>query len=246
MSSLETQHTEHRHGSTSSPLTVIQLFEAQAAKTPHRIAISYDNQCLTYRELNIRANQLARIIRKSYRHMMGTEIRGDVICGLCMTKSLDIIVGILGILKAGAAYLPLDPTYPAERNKFILHDAGVTILVTQQILLRKNDFNFLKAPHKTYTLICIDAKDYQEMARRMPEENPNIINTERDLAYVIYTSGTSGNPKGVLIEHRSLLYSTTARMTVYKQRPQKFLLISPVIFDSSIAGIFGHYSREVV
>lgn len=164
------------------------LFDQQAARTPDYVALACEQQSLTYRELARRADRLARHLRT-----MGAG--PEVLVGLLVERSLDMVVGILGILKAGAAYLPIDPAFPQERIAFMLADAGTGVLVTQT--------GFLPGlPAGSVQAVCLDAFDWtgpQSPAQDAVHVHPG------NLAYVIYTSGSTGRPKGVCIEHRNIV-----------------------------------------
>lgn len=199
-----------------------QLFEERVKRTPDNIAVAFENQKLTYRELNDRANQLAHYLQK-------LGVKPEVMVGICVERSLYTIVGILGILKAGGAYVPLDPTYPQERLAFMLSDTQTPVLLTQQRLVES------LPEHKAKT-ICLDTE--WETIAQQSKENPTSEITAENLVYVIYTSGSTGKPKGVEITHRNLVHSTTARIKYYQEPVTSFLLLSSFAFDSSIAGIF--------
>ena len=199
-----------------------QLFESQVKQTPDNIAVVFENRKLTYRELNERANQLAH-----YLQQLG--VKPEVLVGICVERSLDTIVGILGIIKAGGAYLPLDPTYPKERLAFVLSDTQTPVLLTQQKLVEN-------LPEHTAKVICLDTE--WETIAQQSGENPKQQVTSENLVYAIYTSGSTGKPKGVAISHRNLVQSTVARITYYQESVASFLLLSSFAFDSSIAGIF--------
>ncbi|MEH2060565.1 MAG: amino acid adenylation domain-containing protein [Nostoc sp.] len=205
------------------------LFTEQVERTPNNIAVAFNNQQITYAELNTRANQLAH-------YLQYLRVRTEVLVGICVERSLEMIVGILGILKAGGAYVPLDPHYPQERLAFMLEDTQVSILLTQQHLLQG-------LPNHNAQTICLDT-DWEAMSRtayaytRESQENPLITVDAENLAYIIYTSGSTGKPKGVAIAHRNLVNSTTARISYYQQPVSNFLLLSSFAFDSSVAGIF--------
>ena len=175
---------------------VHELFEAQVKQTPDATALVSEDQHLTFRALNRRANQLAHYLR-------GLGVSPEVSVGICVERSLEMVVGLLGILKAGGAYVPLDPSYPAERLAFMLEDARVPVLLTQQRVVEKIP------PHTTQTF-CLDA-DWNAIVRQgqPPSDllDENLLPGVRlnNLCYVIYTSGSTGRPKGVAIEHRSLL-----------------------------------------
>lgn len=170
-------------------ICVPQLVAKQAAITPDAVALFAYGQRLTYRELNQRANQLAR-------HLQALGVGPNVFVGLCLERSLDMVVGLLGILKAGGAYLPLDPSYPTERLSFMLKDANAPVLVTQRALAA----HF--ATQQTQ-LVCLNT-DAPMLARQSVADPLSEVAIE-DLAYIIYTSGSTGRPKGVQITHKSLL-----------------------------------------
>src|SRR5712691_8469354 len=164
---------------------VPHLVARQAAATPEAIALVEGEQTLTYRELNQRANQLAH-----YLQTLG--VGPNVLVALCVERSFDLVVGLLGILKAGGAYVPLDPAYPPERLAFMLEDARVPVLLTQERLLSR-------LPTPGARVLCLDA-DWATIATELVE-NPINYATAENLAYVIYTSGSTGRPKGVMISH---------------------------------------------
>src|SRR5579863_1588008 len=170
---------------------VPHLMARQTTATPDGIALGMGEQTLTYRELNQRANQLAH-------YLQSLGIGPNVLVGLCVERSFDLVVGLLGILKAGDAYVPLDSAYPPERLAFMLRDAEAPILVTQQHLASRFA-NLDTRPH----VICLDA-DAALLARQSAAD-PSCTISITDLAYVIYTSGSTGRPKGVQIQHDSLL-----------------------------------------
>lgn len=163
-------------------------FEAQAAQTPDSIAVVFEQQKLTYRELNAKANQLAH-----YLQQLG--VKPETIVGLCVERSLDLIVGILGILKAGGAYLPLDPVLPSERLSFMLKDAQVSLVVSQKVLT--NDFQHIA------DVVYLDT-DWDAIAQQS-QENLLTQTNGNNLVYVMYTSGSTGKPKGVAVKHSSLV-----------------------------------------
>ena len=165
-----------------------ELFEAQVEKTPDAIAIVFENQELTYRELDIKASQLAQYLRK---HGVGPE----VLVGICVERSLEMIIGLLGILKAGGGYVPLDPSYPRERLAFILEETQAKLLLTQERLVEN-------VPEKIAPLLCLD-RNWEEIERQSCDHQISGLTTG-NIAYVIYTSGSTGQPKGVAVEHRQL------------------------------------------
>lgn len=189
-------------------LCIHELFEQQAAAQPEAVAVVLKDERLTYRELNERANKVAH-------HLRRLGIGPESLVGVCLERSVEAIVAILGVLKAGGAYLPLDPSQPRERLSRMLTDAGAQIVITEEYLKRNRD--------EIETQINADLK--------------TAINNE-NLAYVIYTSGSTGKPKGVLVSHRNLAHSTLARFRYYQEPLDNFLLLSPFAFDSSVAGLF--------
>ena len=165
------------------------MIEAQAARTPDRVAVVVAQQHLTYGELNRRANQLAR-------HLRGLGVGPDVLVGLLTERSLDMVVALLGILKAGGAYVPLDPAYPRDRLGGMIKDAAVRVLVTQDHLRRG------LPPHESL-VVSMDGMAH-EIARHDGGDLETDVRSEH-LAYVIFTSGSTGRPKGVAVTHRSLV-----------------------------------------
>lgn len=163
-----------------------QLFEEQVEKTPNAVAVVYEDESLTYQQLNERTNQLAQYLRS-------LGVKPEVLVGICIERSPLMLVGLLGILKAGGAYVPLDPAYPQERLAFMLADAQVSVLLTQKSLVTT------LPPHQA-RVVCLDSATFSTIAENLP----HTVTTD-NLAYVIYTSGSTGRPKGVQIEHRGLL-----------------------------------------
>ncbi|PHM35752.1 Non-ribosomal peptide synthetase (fragment) [Xenorhabdus innexi] len=184
-----------------------ELFEQQVKQTPEATAIVFNKQSLTYDELNKRANQLAH-------YLIESGVQPDDRIALCVARSPEMIVGLLAILKAGGAYVPLDPVTPSERLSYLLQDAAPVALLTQSTLKKKLDYHL--------PAILLDAPDLLFTLKEAPDSNPNRrisgLNS-RHLAYVIYTSGSTGQPKGVMVEHHSLIN------LVYNQ--QNTLAISP-------------------
>ncbi len=201
-------------------LCVHQLFEQQAKKTPDAIAAVFESERLTYRELDCRANQLANYLR-------GTGVKPGVLVGVFVERSLDMIVALLGVMKSGGAYVPMDPTYPAERISFVLNDASVPILLTQERLFRTVNIG-------TARPVFLDA-EWTSIARHSSDAPPTPPAAD-DLAYVIYTSGSTGKPKGVEIPHRAvvnLLLSMSKRPGV--KASDTLLAVTTLSFD--IAGL---------
>lgn len=205
-------------------LCLHELFAAQVERSPDAVAVVYENEQLTYKELNARANQLAHYLQKQG---VGTE----VLVGIFVERSLYTIIGILGILKAGGAYVPLDPSYPQERLAFILQDSQVSVLLTQQHLTE----NLSK--HQT-RVVCLDA-DWEVIAN---ESQENLISdcTPDNLAYIIYTSGSTGQPKGVLVNHGNVVRLFTATESWYHFNQQDvWTLFHSIAFDFSVWEMWG-------
>ena len=235
---------------------VHELFEQQAATTPDATAVVSDGCSLTYHDLNERADNLARRLRK-------VGVMPDVRVGLYLDRSVEMVVAILGVLKAGGAYVPLDPSYPPDRILFILEDAGVSVLVT----IRTAD-----APIDGRRVVYVDAseagdadEDAGELTgsgkgeidvegarqpgdagegkmvarerRGAAESETNAVRVDHP-AYVIYTSGSTGTPKGTVITHGNIAASTLARLQIYDEPVGRFLLLSSFAFDSSAAGLY--------
>ncbi|AFY44056.1 non-ribosomal peptide synthetase [Nostoc sp. PCC 7107] len=199
-----------------------ELFLAQVQKTPDAVAIVFENQQITYQELNTKANQLAHQLRS-------LGVKPEVLVGLCTQRSIEMIIGLFAILKAGGAYVPIDPTYPQQRLAMVLNDAEITILLTQEYLLTK-------LPAHTAKVICIDKDvDWQSAT----SEHPVNLATPSNLAYVIYTSGSTGKPKGVAIEHQSLVNFVQAAIAEYQIQPQdRILQFASISFDTACEEIF--------
>lgn len=199
-----------------------ELIEEQAKKTPNNIAVVYDDQPLTYCELNEKANRLARLIR-------GKGVHPDELIGIMADRSLEMIIGMLAILKSGAAFMPVDPAYPQERINYLLEDSRTKILLIQEHLLEKAQFNGE----------IIRLVDQEDNMRAEGGSDLEPIGDATNLAYVIYTSGSTGNPKGVMIEHRSLVnlsqwHKRNFRLT-YDDRATKYAAFG---FDASVWELF--------
>ncbi|HEU4964844.1 MAG TPA: amino acid adenylation domain-containing protein [Bacilli bacterium] len=198
-------------------------FEQSVAAYPDRIALSYEQEQLTYRELNERANRLAH-------HLQQQGVGAESLVGVCLDRSLDMIVALLAVLKAGGAYVPLDPTYPEERIAFVLQDAAVDALITAERYLSK-------AP-AGLTAVCVD-RDAARIAEQSGD-NPNADVNADNLAYVIYTSGSTGKPKGVLIPHRNAVRLFTETEAWYGFHEQDvWTLFHSYAFDFSVWEIWG-------
>ncbi|WP_139488463.1 non-ribosomal peptide synthetase [Brevibacillus dissolubilis] len=201
--------------------TVQQIFESLAETTPDRIALVCDNQTVTYRELNERANQLAHTLREF-------GVQPEDLVSILVERSVEMLVGIFGILKAGAAYLPIDPENPEDRIAYIVQDSQSKCLLTQNRHMAK-----VKVTVPVFDLN--DSRTYAEETSNLPT-----VNQLNHLAYVIYTSGSTGKPKGVMIEHASLMNILHALQEEYPFLPDDaYLLKTTYTFDVSVAEIFG-------
>ena len=193
-----------------------QVFEAQAKQTPDAVVAVFANQELTYQELDERANQLAHYLQQQ-------SIVPDSLIGVCLERSLDMLVAILGILKAGAAYVPIDPDYPTDRIRFMLDDAQVPLVITQRSLVQQFSTQ----------AVCLD-QDWPIIAE-FSRQSPRNSATADSLAYVIYTSGSTGTPKGVLIQHGGLCNVVAAQIQAFQLPPQsRVLQFSSLSFDASV------------
>ncbi len=211
-----------------SALGIHQLIEQAVERSPHSIAVNYPQQQITYDELNRRANQLAHYIVKR-------GIKKGTLVPILLERSIEAVVAILGILKAGSAYVPLDPAYPSERLALLLSDLAQSESGRSSILITSTRL-MSEVSSGNYPALCIDG-DWREIASA-EEDNPQLGVDDGQLVYVIFTSGTTGHPKGVLVPHASLVNSTLARQRYYSNPPERFLLLSSLATDSSVAGIF--------
>ena len=208
---------------TSFSHTVHKLFEQQVELTPAAIALVSRDASLSYRELNERANQLAHYLRE---HGVGPES----LVGVCLKRSFEMVVAMLAVLKAGAAYVPLDPAYPKERLRFMLEDAGLAMLLTNHALL-----NHL--PKHDTKITCLDSAS--AAISQHSKENPLGSVTGKNLAYMIYTSGSTGTPKGVLVQHRGVPNLAKAQATAFGVQPDsRVLQFASVSFDASVSEVF--------
>lgn len=203
----------------SRPQGVHELFERQAESTPDAVAVVLEGEQLTYAELNTRANQLAH-------YLCALGIGSKALIGLCVERSLEMIVGILGILKTGGIYVPLDPEYPHERLAFMLADARIPMVLTQVSLLDR-------LPGLSGQVICLD-RDWQTIRAQSSDNAGNGLIPE-DIAYVIYTSGSTGEPKGVAVPHSAISRNCRIMAGHYRLRcSDRVLQFSRFSFDQSL------------
>ncbi|MEH2279392.1 MAG: amino acid adenylation domain-containing protein [Nostoc sp.] len=237
--------------------TLVDLFEEQVRKNPDNQAVFFELKSLTYQELNQKANQLAYYLIHNY------QIQPDTLIGICVERSLEMIIGVLGILKAGGAYVPIDPNYPQERINFMLEDSGISVLLTQSLLLDNLHLDNLEKPCHVICLDDVSRKDEDTCVGGFPDLSKvsvaktrqrvtgvppviataaqrNIIpkSTPDDLAYVIYTSGSTGRPKGVMIEHKAIVNLALGWTETFQvQTHSRVLQFGSFSFDLSIGEI---------
>jgi amino acid adenylation domain-containing protein len=200
-----------------------ELFEAQVERTPKAVAVIFQDQQLSYEELNSRANQLAH-------HLRALGVGPETPVGICTERSLDMVIGLLGILKAGGAYLPLDPAYPSERLAFMMSDNQAPVLLTQSYLLDR-------LPEHKATVICLDT-DWEQIAQES-KANPVQWSSAENLAYVMYTSGSTGKPKGISIPHRAINRLVFNTNYINLQPDDRVALASNSAFDAATFELWG-------
>ena len=203
----------------ASEACVHRLIEAQAARAGDRPAITCEGRSLSYRELDARANQLAR-------RLASQGVGPDVLVGLYIERSIELMVGLLAIHKAGGAYVPLDPSYPKDRLAYMVEDSKLAVLLTQQSLLSD-------LPHHNASVICLD-RDWPRIA----VESTDCFDGDarpQHLAYVIYTSGSTGKPKGVMVEHRNVVnFFGGMDLKIGTDDPGTWLAVTSLSFDISV------------
>jgi len=217
---VEWNHTQAEYPQNTC---IHELFEAQVERTPDAVAVVFEDEQLTYRELNQRANQLAHYLR-------GLGVKPEVLVGICIERSPQMVVALLGILKAGGAYVPLDPAYPKERIAFMVSDAQLPVLLTQEKLVEN-------LPEHQARVICLDT-GWEEISRES-QTNPVSEVKPENLVYVIYTSGSTGKPKGVMIQHQSLVNFTQTAMVEYELNScDRVLQFASLSFDVAAEEIY--------
>ncbi|BAZ33696.1 amino acid adenylation domain-containing protein (plasmid) [Cylindrospermum sp. NIES-4074] len=199
------------------------LFELQVEKTPNAVAVIFENQQLTYQQLNHHVNQLAH-------YLQSLGVKPETPVGICVERSLEMIIALLGILKAGGAYVPLDPAYPPERLAYMLLDAKIPLLLTQGNLVTR-------LPKHPAQMVCLD-REWKAISKEC-DENPFSGVKPENLAYIIYTSGSTGKPKGVMLVHQGLCNLTMAHIKIFDVQPcSRILQFASLSFDASIWEIF--------
>ncbi len=257
----EYQHLVVDFNATESPfgyenpdhdMCLHRLFESQVEKSPDAVAVVFEDQAITYGELNRKANRLAH-----YLQLLG--IGPDTIVGICVERSIEMILGILAVLKAGGAYLPMDPVYPADRLAFMMQDAGVPVLLTQSHLVNRLPtltsrilyldqnweaiareligFESLEKPIRPLTRSS-NSQTF-ELSEEQLDQNPESSVTAGNMAYVIYTSGSTGRSKGVMIQHYGICNLVAAQIDGFVlNRESRTLQFASFSFDASVSEIF--------
>ena len=216
------------HAERAPDVCLHDLVTSQCERNPQELSVTCGGEALTYSELDCRSNQLAR-------YLQDVGVGPEVPVGLYFAPSTEMIVGILAVLKAGGACVPLDPSYPVDRLEYFVQDTRLRVFLTQKHLRPQ-------VPAAAGAeIFCLDS-DWG----RVVHQSPDLVrggSRPENLAYLIYTSGSTGKPKGVEVTHRNLVHSTHARTLYYGPTAGRFLLLSSFAFDSSLAGIFGTLSR---
>ncbi|PNW15244.1 hypothetical protein C1637_02115, partial [Chryseobacterium lactis] len=214
----------------SSDKTIHRLFEEQAAKTPDRIAMVYDDTKLSYKELNERSNRFAHYLIRTY------DIQSDEIIPVCLERSENMLIALLGVLKSGAAYVPIDPSYPSDRIKHILHDTQAKLAIGQEST--KGKLEGLNTD-----IISLDEVYCKAQLELTDSNNPKTATGPENLAYVIYTSGTTGIPKGVMVEHKGVSnliaqFAINLDLVFGESTPKNCLWYSNYVFDAHVAELY--------
>ncbi len=203
-------------------LCIHELIQQQAKRTPKAVAVQFEDKSLTYKELDKRADELAKIL-------IAEGVKPGVLAGIFMNRSIEMLIGLLGVLKAGGAYLPLDPSFPSERLAFMLADSGASCILTQASLLSE-------LPENTAQVICIDDPDQSKSSTKTKQSKKSIATAKSDdLAYIIYTSGSTGKPKGVQIHHRAVVnFLCSMRQNLGINSDDTLLAVTTLSFDIAV------------
>ena len=197
--------------------TVVEIFEERAAKTPDKTALIYEGEKITYKELNERANQVAHLLRQKN---IGREDRVALLC----QRGIEMVIGIYGIIKAGAAYVPIDPEYPQDRIDYIFENSNSKAALVYKIQIK--------------TELPVFDLSVPNLYEGLPKENPERLNKPQDLLYVIYTSGTTGKPKGVMIEHGNVVSLRQSYIDDMDFSEEDTLIqFASICFDQSVGDI---------
>ncbi len=210
--------------------TLHQLFEEQVQRTPNHIAVTYLDSQLTYRELNSRANQLAHYLRKNH------NLQPDSLVPIIVDKSIEMIVGLLGVLKAGSAYVPINPSLPQERIRYMLDDCKASLVLIQEHIAEKMQA-FAADDNDKLVYLLLD-RDWKNIAD-YSQENPQSLSGPHNLAYLIYTSGSTGQPKGVMIEHGGIVNTLLSQIPLFQiSNTSRTLQFASFSFDSAVGETF--------
>jgi amino acid adenylation domain-containing protein len=212
-------------------LCIHQLFEQEVARRPDAVAIRFADEQLTYRQVNERANQIAHRLRK-------LGVGPEVMVGTLLDRSLDLVVGLLGILKAGGAFVPLDPSYPMERLEFMAADIAAPVMLVQDSVVQRLGFPGTSNPAWLHGKSLSLEQNRADIAQESVE-NPTNQTTADNLAYVMYTSGSTGQPKGVMVSHRAVVRLVKNTNYIDLNEREVFLQFSPISFDASTLEIWG-------
>jgi amino acid adenylation domain-containing protein len=201
-----------------------QRFEIHAKKTPHKVAVLLDDESISYGDLNRRANQLAHFL-------INLGVKREDLIGISTKRSLEMVVGILGVMKAGCAYLPIDPTYPPDRIAFMIQDSGISVLLTQGKIVEHLPLDKID---NVPELVLLDDQWESDLAIQ-PDTTPDVTVLPENLAYVIYTSGSTGLPKGTMLRHNGLCNLAEAqRLAFHIDENSRILQFAPLSFDASV------------
>ncbi|RZM28004.1 MAG: amino acid adenylation domain-containing protein, partial [Pedobacter sp.] len=203
--------------------TIVSLFEEQASRTPEARAVVFEEETITYQELNERSNQLARYLQKR-------GVGAETLVPICLERSLNMIIGVLGILKAGAAYVPIDPEYPIDRISYMLKDSGAGIVLSSS--------NILKTMSLPEGMEAIDVESAKEAIAQEHTQSPPLAAQPHNLAYVIYTSGSTGKPKGVKMPVNGLVNLLRWQEQEFENHNRRVLQFASITFDVSFQEIF--------
>jgi aspartate racemase len=212
-------------------LCIHQLFEQEVARRPDAVAIRFADEQLTYRQVNERANQIAHRLRK-------LGVGPEVMVGTLLDRSLDLVVGLLGILKAGGAFVSLDPSYPMERLEFMAADIAAPVMLVQDSVVQRLGFPGISNPAWLHGKSLSFEQNRAAIAQESVE-NPTNQTTADNLAYVMYTSGSTGQPKGVMVSHRAVVRLVKNTNYIDLNEREVFLQFSPISFDASTLEIWG-------
>ncbi len=196
-------------------LCIHELIQGQVKRTPKAIAVQFQDESLTYKELDKRADELAKVL-------VAQGVKPGTLVGIFVNRSIEMLIGLLGVLKAGGAYLPLDPSFPTERLAFMVEDSGTSIILTQTNLLSE-------LPENNAQIISLDALDKLTASKQKKKATPD------DLAYIIYTSGSTGKPKGVQIHHQAVVnFLCSMRDNLKIKADDTLLAVTTLSFDIAV------------